>query len=171
MPLAQDGTEKKQVIMTSHCDGEVWGLCVITLDDKSIRCITSADDNRLLAYNAHDHVALTEGKIMAPPAKKEKDDGKFKGGASSMSEQPSQCQSRAIAYCHKLKHLAVANNTGIVTIRLIDWKKVDSKEKGALDDVKFTTKCQKDEKKARSSWIEMMVYSPCSNFLAVGSHD
>jgi hypothetical protein len=54
---------------------------------------------------------------------------------------------------------------------LIDWKKVDSKEKGALDDVKFTTKCYKDEKKARSSWIEMMVYSPCSNFLAVGSHD
>jgi hypothetical protein len=66
--------------MTSHCDGEVWGLCVIALDDKSIRCITSADDN------SHDHVALTEGKIMAPPAKKEKDDGKFKGGASSMSE-------------------------------------------------------------------------------------
>ena len=157
--------------MTSHCDGEVWGLCVITLDDKSIRCITSADDNRLLAYNSHDHVALTEGKIMAPPAKKEKDDGKFKGGASSMSEQPSLCQSRAIAYCPKLKHLAVANNTGIVTIRLIDWKKVDSKEKGSLDDVKFTTKCYKDEKKARSSWIEIMVYSPNSNYLAVGSHD
>lgn len=47
--------------MTSHCDGEVWGLCVITLKDHSIRCITSADDNRLLAYNAHDHTALVEG--------------------------------------------------------------------------------------------------------------
>jgi WD40 repeat protein len=54
---------------------------------------------------------------------------------------------------------------------LIDWKKVDSKEKGSLDDVKFTTKCYKDEKKARSSWIEIMVYSPNSNYLAVGSHD
>jgi len=46
--------------MTSHCDGEVWGLCVITLED-GIRCITSADDNRLLAYNAHDHSVLVEG--------------------------------------------------------------------------------------------------------------
>ena len=74
--------------MTSHCDGEVWGLCVITLKDHSIRCITSADDNRLLAYNAHDHTALVEGQVMAPPKNKVKDDGKFKGGASSMSEQP-----------------------------------------------------------------------------------
>jgi hypothetical protein len=37
--------------MTSHCDGEVWGLDVVTLDDGSLRILTSADDNRILAYN------------------------------------------------------------------------------------------------------------------------
>ena len=37
--------------MTSHCDGEVWGLEIVTLDDGSLRILTSADDNRILAYN------------------------------------------------------------------------------------------------------------------------
>ena len=74
--------------MTSHYDGEVWGLAVVNLDDNKLRCITSADDNRILAYDLNNHIALAEGKIMAPPKQKEKETG-FKGGASSMSEQPS----------------------------------------------------------------------------------
>lgn len=41
--------------MTSHCDGEVWGLDVVTLDNGGIRIITSADDNRILAYDAKTH--------------------------------------------------------------------------------------------------------------------
>ena len=51
MPLSEDGKGKQISVMTSHCDGEVWGLEVVTLDDGSLRILTSADDNRILAYN------------------------------------------------------------------------------------------------------------------------
>lgn len=37
--------------MTSHCEGEVWGLDVVTISKGEYRFLTSADDNRVLAYN------------------------------------------------------------------------------------------------------------------------
>lgn len=52
--------------MTSHCDGEVWGLELVTIEDGSLRILTSADDNRILAYNGKTHQALCEGKIGEP---------------------------------------------------------------------------------------------------------
>jgi WD40 repeat protein len=64
--------------------------------------------------------------------------------------------------------LAVATNTGIVTIREIDWAKVDAREKGSLDNI-IKKGLFKDLKKAE--WIEAMVYSPDGETLAVGSHD
>lgn len=67
--------------------------------------------------------------------------------------------------------MAVANNKGIVTIRLIDWAKVDARVQGSLDDVKYTLELIKDKKRPLASWMEVMVYSPCNNYLAVGSHD
>ena len=42
---------RARVIMTSHCDGEVWGVEVCHLDNGEVRMITSGDDNRILAYN------------------------------------------------------------------------------------------------------------------------
>ena len=84
-----------------------------------------------------------------------------------MSSQPAECQSRAVAYDKTLKHLAVAGNTGLVTIREVDWAKVDAREAGSLDKIKY--KLFKDVKKAE--WIEAMGYSPDSKNLAVGSHD
>lgn len=166
LPFSADGKGKANLVMTSHCDGEVWGLDVVDIDGKGdLRVITSADDNRILAYKPKEHLALAEGKVSDPPKKKPK--AGFKGGASSMSSQPSECQSRAIAYNHTLGHLAVAGNTGLVTIRVVDWAKVDAREAGSLDNVKY--KLFKDVKKAE--WIEAMVYSPDSKNLAVGSHD
>ena len=80
-----DGKAKPNVIMTSHCDGEVWGLDFVDLDGKGdYRIITSADDNRILAYDPKKHKALAEGKVMEAK-KKKKDKGGYKGGASSMS--------------------------------------------------------------------------------------
>ena len=61
----------------------------------------------------------------------------------------------------------MADNKGIVTIREIDWDKVDNREEGAFDNVIKTL--FKDVKKAE--WIETMVYSPDNKWLAVGSHD
>jgi WD40 repeat protein len=168
MAWTADGKGTPNVIMTSHCDGEVWGLDFIDLGGGEYRIITSADDNRILAYDVKKHKALAEGKVMEAAKKKGKDKDGYKGGASSMSSQPPECQSRCVAYNRSLKHLAVANNVGIVTIREIDWAKVDAREPGSLDNL-IKKGLFKDVKKAE--WIEAMAYSPDGKTLAVGSHD
>jgi len=62
MEYKADGSGKPNVIMTSHCDGEVWGLDVVDISGKGdLRIITSADDNRILAYDVKAHKALAEG--------------------------------------------------------------------------------------------------------------
>lgn len=64
MEYKADGSGKPNVIMTSHCDGEVWGLDVADIDGKgNLRMITSGDDNRVLAYNVKEHKALAEGIV------------------------------------------------------------------------------------------------------------
>jgi len=73
---------RMEVIMKSHCDGECWGLEVIHLPNGEIRVITSADDNRILAYNLKRKLRLAEGKVCLKPPKKKKS---TKRGASSMS--------------------------------------------------------------------------------------
>ena len=45
--------EKPQTVMQSHNEGECWGLEVIHLGNDEVRVLTSADDNRILAYNLH----------------------------------------------------------------------------------------------------------------------
>jgi WD40 repeat protein len=151
--------------MTSHCDGEVWGLDVIDLGGGELRMLSSADDNRVLAYNVKTHQALAEGRIGVPSGKKPK--GGYKGGASSMSSQPANCQSRCVAYNHQLGHLAISDNNGVVYIRHIDWAQIDQRVPGSLDQ-NYKTLFKKLKK---AEWIETMVYSPCSAYLAVGSHD
>lgn len=47
--LSED--EKQEVVMQSHAEGETWGLEVIHLENGEVRILTSADDNRILAYN------------------------------------------------------------------------------------------------------------------------
>lgn len=47
--------------MTSHCDGEVWGMDVVDIGGGELRALTSADDNRILAYDIKKHLALVEG--------------------------------------------------------------------------------------------------------------
>jgi hypothetical protein len=44
-----------------------------------------------------------------------------------MSSAPEECQSRCITFNQSLKHLAVAANNGVVTIRDIDWSQIDKK--------------------------------------------
>jgi hypothetical protein len=99
LPWTADGQGAPNVIMTSHCDGEVWGLDFIDIGGGEYRIITSADDNRILAFNVKSHMALAEGTVTEAKKKKKEDKGGFKGGASSMSSQPPECQSRCVAYC------------------------------------------------------------------------
>jgi hypothetical protein len=132
IPWTADGKGRPNVVMTSHCDGEVWGLDVVDLGGGELRMITSADDNRILAYNPKTKQALAEGQV-ADPGKAKKDKKGYKGGASSMSSQPASCQSRCVAYNAKHGHLAVSDNKGLVTIRNVDWKQVDARAPGSLD--------------------------------------
>lgn len=99
-----------------------------------MRLITASDDNRILAYDPLERKVLCEGKV-AEAGKKKKAKGGFKGGASTQAKTPPECQSRAVAYCHSIGHLAVAQNNGACSIRKIDWAKVDAGEAGALDEV------------------------------------
>ena len=66
-----------------------------------------------------------------------------------------------------LKQLAVAANNGIVTIRDVDWSQIDKKQPGSLDKIKTTL----FSGLKNAEWIETMAFSPCNNYLAVGSHD
>ena len=60
-------------IMSSHCDGECWGLEVIHLENGEIRVLTSADDNRILAYDLTKRGCLAEGAVcLGEPKKKKK---------------------------------------------------------------------------------------------------
>lgn len=71
-PFTKDGKGTPKVIMTSHCDGEVWGLNVVDIGKGDLRAITSADDNRVLTYNIKKHLSLAEGQVQEPPKKKKK---------------------------------------------------------------------------------------------------
>ena len=157
-------------VMNTHNEGEVWGLTAVTLADGSQRIVTSGDDNRLLAYNVGEHKSLTEGNVaVVKKGKKAKKAKKVKkAGASSMSNQPHEAQSRALAYNKQLNHLAVANNMGVVTIRSIDWQQVDSGDATSLNNVvgELFSKLAKEKR-----WIEIMRYSPCGKYLGVGDHN
>lgn len=111
----------KETIMHSHHDGEVWGLAVL---EEQGMFITSCDDNKLLMYEVAKRKCVQRGQVTAgeeADLSKAMDSNKKKssrkGGASTMSMEPPENQSRALAWNSKLQHLAVANNLGSVTIR------------------------------------------------------
>jgi len=72
-----------------------------------------------------------------------------------------------LAYNPEKKHLAVANNLGIVTIRELDWAKIDAGSVEGLNNIKkeLFSKAAKENR-----WIEIMQFSPDGNYLAVGDH-
>ena len=119
-----------------------------------MRLITTADDNRILTYDVKQHKALAEGLVSAPSAKKKPKKPK-RGGASSMSSQPAECQSRCVAYCVEKGHMAVSNNVGIVTIREVDWQLIDEGDSIGINSVK----CTLFKKVKNAEWIECMSYS------------
>jgi len=144
----RDGTitlcngDDKKAIMSSHSDGEVWGL------DKNAdgHIVTSGDDNKVMKWNPKDrcHVETVE---VSQKRKKSR-----RGRASTLSRLPdSQC-SRSVAINDSW--IAVAGNDGTVTVRSSSSPGVCAHELTDSDE-----------------WIEVMAFSPDNNYLAVGSHD
>lgn len=143
--------------MHSHHDGEVWGLALV---GGTSRYVTSADDNKILMYDISTKRCVQKGLVNLNEATTAKPaSNKFVGGASSLSSEPPEKQSRALAYNEKLNHLAVASNNGFVTIRQV------SMDQGSdLNQIIHTIKDAKE-------WIECMAYNPACDKLAAGSHD
>ena len=105
-------SEKKPLVMVySHHEGEVWGLCELEGENSFI---TSGDDNKIIKWSVPKKQCAEISKIGVANEKpdkatlKKKQTGKFKGGASTLSTLPAECQSRAVAYEKNAKHLAVA---------------------------------------------------------------
>ena len=103
-----------QNLIQSHNDGEVWGLSMID-EAGTYRYITSGDDDQLLLYDIQLKKVIGLGTVHSTQPIKA-----FKGGASSLSTLPANCQARAISYNHQLNHLAVGHNDGTVSIRLVE---------------------------------------------------
>lgn len=151
--------EIKETIAHSHHDGEVWGLCVIPSENKYV---TSGDDNKILMFDMQTKRCVQRGYVVrateteASAVSKQKG---YVGGASTSSLEPPANQSRALAWCESLKHLAVATNEGKVSIRAITFQKGNH-----LDEIVTSLSNAKE-------WIECMAYSPSETYLGVGSHD
>lgn len=141
-----DSTPEQRVLMSSHFEGETWGLCV--LDDNTV--VTSGDDNRINLFDTDNKKFIRGGKVSE---NKMKDLAK-KSTASSMSQFPPNKQSRAVCVSMKHNHLVVCSNMGKTSIR--DFSDFDKKV------------CSLKQAK---EWSEVASYSPCENYLAIGSHD
>ena len=136
-----DGSDRKN-IMSSHSDGEVWGL-----HQKPDGCIvTSGDDNKVMVW---DPVSRTHQKTIKVSDRSVK---AKRGGASTLSKLPdSQC-SRAVT-CNN-DWIAIAGNDGAVSIRSMSSPDVEAH---LIQDSR--------------EWCEVMAFSPDNQYLAVGSHD
>jgi len=55
--------DQRYNIMTSHCEGEVWGLDIIDLGNGVQRIITTADDNRVIVYDSKTFQPICEGYV------------------------------------------------------------------------------------------------------------
>lgn len=150
--------EDPRLISSSHYNGEAWALCVV--DDEHV--ITSCDDNLIIMYDINTMRPVRGGVISSKDPKAGKEFEKIdKAKRKTHTNFPSTSsplnynkQSRAIVASKKLNHLVISNNMGKISVRSLE----NFEEKlQTLKDPKF--------------YCEVMKYSPCEKFLAVGSHD
>ena len=102
MDYKANGKVKPNVIMRSHCDGEVWGLDLIKLGKGNMVAVTTADDNQILAYDVKTRQSLGFGQVKESDGKNSKKVKAKRGGASTMASTAPDQQSRAITYCEAL---------------------------------------------------------------------
>jgi len=136
-----------KTVMSSHSDGEVWGLAICP---HTGLIVTACDDNKVMVWDPETRRCVNTGTINTVAGPKPKT-----MGASTLSVYPPNQCARAVAINSKNGHVAIGVNNGELSVR-----------KGLKELDKIIV--QKHDAK---EWIEAMHYSPCGNFLAVGSHD
>lgn len=135
--------------MASHHEGEAWGLEVVP-EDKII--LTIGDDNKVMVFDYENKRFVRKGTISEKQPKSQEKVKKVT--ASTLSVYPPNQQGRAVAYSTHHGHVAISNNMGKISIRF-------------KDDLDKKIKTIKDA----DEWSEVIRYSPCGKYLAVGSHD
>jgi WD40 repeat protein len=151
--MSLDGSDRKEVTRAHH-DGEVWGLEVLPSKGTILTC---GDDGEIYEYDLSNKKCLRQGKVWTPALHGSKTYELSKGKiytASSICQAPKQMQGRAIAYSSKLNQVAVSNNYGDVMV--LDYNNLERK-------ICLIAKPKE--------WCEVLVYSPCHQYLAIGSHD
>ena len=110
------------------------------------------DDNKLLGFDYEERKLKRKGILTEKGSTKEEKIKKVT--ASTLSQYPPNQQGRAIAYCPHNEHVVVSNNMGKVTVR------------SATDLNKMLVTLKEAEE-----WNEVIKFSPCGKYVAVGSHD
>jgi WD40 repeat protein len=141
-----NGTQPR-VVMSSHSDGETWGL---TICPNTGYVITTSDDNKIMVWDPKNRKCINTGTINEVAGPKPRT-----MGASTLSIYPPNQSARSVAINPRTGHVAIGINNGELSIR---------KSIKDLNDVV----AQKHDAK---EWIEAIHYSPCGEYLAVGSHD
>lgn len=147
----KEGQSEPRFILQSHFMGEVWGMHVV---DNS-RVVTCGDDNRIMLFDT-DKKVLAQGAAVSKKAdqdRKNPDNDKHCVAVSDSIFKPNK-QARGIATSLKHAHVVVCNNVGKISIR-------------SLTDLQTKVASLKQAKKHCTA----IAFSPCENFLAVGSHD
>lgn len=145
-----ESSEEKKLLLASHHEGESWGLEVVPEENL---ILTIGDDNKVMVFDYLKKQFIRKGTISEKSEPKNKEKAK-KVTASTLSVYPPNQQGRAVAYCRQNGHVAISNNMGKVSIRT--FENLDKKIKTLKD---------------ADEWNEVMKYSPCGQYLAVGSHD
>ena len=140
----KDGGNKREV-MHSHSDGEVWGYAST---NNGQHIVTTADDNQILLWDTKDRRRVGKGTVAQKEIHK-------RSGASTLSHYPANQQARAVAINQTNGNVAVSDNLGNVTIR------------ASVQNLDHITNTLNEPRE----WNEAMEYSPCGQYLAVGSHD
>jgi microtubule-associated protein-like 6 len=130
-------TEEKKSLLSSHHEGEAWGLHII--HDKG-QFLTVGDDNKLMLFDYENMKFIRKGTLGKKPIDRVR---AKQSTASTLSAYPPNQQGRAIAHNPVNDHVAVSNNMGKVTIRHIE----------DLDTKLFTLKDAQE-------WCETIRYSP-----------
>jgi len=141
--IINESTNNKTIVVKSHSEGEVWGLEVL----ESGNVLTTGDDNKLMLWSIKER----RNKICIPINEKQGDSYQY--GLGPLTLFPDNQCSRATSYNSKTNELAIATNSGEVQIR--DFNKLNVVKKLLQLD---------------SKWIEVLVYSPDGNYLAIGTH-
>jgi len=141
-----NGTEPK-LLMSSHSDGELWGLDICPVTGY---VLTTADDNKIMVWDPQAKKVVSTGTINEVAGPKPRS-----MGASTLSVYPPNQSARAIAINPRTGHVAIGINNGELSIRK------------SLKEINEVVVQKHDAKE----WIEAIHYSPCGEYLAVGSHD